>query len=63
MKVSTYPPLSMILAQSFITVINCVSQLRFFRNACCVSDKNLYSSKCAIIFEQSICSSNLHGTR
>ena len=32
----------------------------FFRNACCLSDKSLCSSKCAIIFEQTICSSNLH---
>ena len=63
MKVSTGPPLSKILAQSTITVISCVSQLCFFRNACCLSDKSLYSSKCAIIFEQTICSSNLHGTQ
>ena len=26
-------------------------------------DKSLCSSKCAIIFEQAICSSNLHGTK
>ena len=60
MKMSACPPLSKIFAQSFITVINTVSQLCFFRNACCLSDKSLCSSKSAIIFEQTICSSNLH---
>ena len=34
-----------------------------FPDACCLSDKSLCSSKCAIIFEQTICSSNLHGTQ
>ena len=63
MEVSTSPPLSKILAKSYITVINWVSQHCFFRNDCCLSDKSLCSSKCAIIFEQRICSSNLHGTQ
>ena len=27
----------------------------FFRNTCCLSDKSLCSSKCAIIFEQTTC--------
>ena len=37
MNVSTCPPLSKILAQSFITVVNWVSQLCLFLNACCLS--------------------------
>ena len=52
-----------ILAQSFITVVNWVSQLYPFRNACCLSDKNLYSSRWAMIFEHTMCSSNLQGTQ
>ena len=62
-SVSACPPLSKILAQSFITVINWVSQLCLFRNACCLSDKSLCSSKCAMILEHTMCSSNLHGTQ
>ena len=62
-NVSTCPPLSKILAQSFITVINWVSQLCLFRNACCLSVKSLCSSKCAMILERTMCSSNLHGTQ
>ena len=54
MEVSTCPPLSKLLAQSSIAVISWVSQLCFFWNACCLSDKSLCSSKCAIIFEQTI---------
>ena len=38
MNVSTYPPLSKILAQSFITVVNWVSQLCLFLNACCLRE-------------------------
>ena len=62
-NVSTCPPISKILAQSFITVIIWVSQLCLFRNACCLSDKRLCSSKCAMILEHTMCSSNLHGTQ
>ena len=63
MKVSTRPPLSKILAKSFITVIDWVSQLCLFRYACQLSDKSLCSSKCAIIFEQTTCSSNSLGAQ
>ena len=61
-NVSTCPPLFKIFTQSFITVVNWVSQLCLFLNACCLSDKSWYSSKWAMIFEHTICSSNLHGT-
>ena len=61
-NVSTWPPASKILAQSFITVINWVSQLRFFLKACCLSDRSLCSSRWAIIFVHTMCSSNLQGT-
>ena len=54
MNVSTCPPLSKIIAQP---------SAEFHSYAFCLSDKNLCSSKCAIIFEQTICSSNLHGTQ
>ena len=40
MNVSTCPPLSKILAQSFITVVNWVSQLCLFLNACCYLRKD-----------------------
>ena len=40
MNVSTCPLLSKILAQSFITVVNWVSQLCPFLNACCLSDRS-----------------------
>ena len=46
-----------ILAQSFITVVNWVSQLCPFLN-----DRSLYSSRWAMIFEHTMCSSNLQGT-
>ena len=62
-NVSTCPPLSKILAQSFIAVINWVSQLCLFRNACCLSDRSLCPSKCAMILEHTMCSSILHGTQ
>ena len=62
-NVSTCPPSSKILARSFITVINWVSQLCLFRNACCLSDKNLCSSKCATILVHTMCSSSLHDTQ
>ena len=52
-----------ILAQSFITVVNWVSQLYPFLNACCLSDRSLCSSKWAMIFEHTMCSSNLQGTQ
>ena len=57
---STWPLLSKILAQSFITVVNWVSQLYPFLNACCLSDKSLYSSRWA---EHTMCSSNFQGTQ
>ena len=63
MNVSTCPLLSKILAQSFITVVNWVSQLCPFLNACCLSDRSLYSSRWAMIFEHTMCSSNLQGTQ
>ena len=63
MNVSTCPLLSKILAQSFITVVNWVSQLCPFRNAYCLSDRSLYSSRWAMIFEHTMCSSNLQGTQ
>ena len=62
-NVSTCPVLSKILAQSFITVVNGVSQLCPFLNACCLSDMSLYSSRWAMIFEHTMCSSNLQGTQ
>ena len=34
-----------------------------FQNACCLTEKSLCLSKCAIISEQTICSSNFHGTQ
>ena len=54
---------SKILAQSFITVVNWVSQLCPFLNAYCLSDRSLYSSRWAMIFEHTMCSSNLQGTQ
>ena len=59
MDVSTCPLLSKILALSFITIVNWVSQLCPFLNACCLSDRSLYSSRWAMIFEHTMCSSNL----
>ena len=61
--VSTCPLLSKILAQSFITVVNWVSQLCPFLNARCLSDRSLYSSRWSMIFEYTMCSSNLQGTQ
>ena len=58
-NVSTCPPLSKILAQSFITVNNWVSHLCFFLNACCLSDKRLCFSRWSMMFEYTMCSSNL----
>ena len=46
--------ISKILAQSFITVVNWVSQLFPFLNACCLSDRSLYSSRWAMIFEHTM---------
>ena len=63
MNVSTCPVLSKILAQSFITVVNWVSQLCPFLNACCLSGRSLYSSRWAMIFEHTMCSSNSQGTQ
>ena len=50
------------LIQDFSPVVyNCdqlsYTAMPFFRNACCLSDKSLCSSECAIIFEQT---SNFH---
>ena len=49
--------------QIFSSVINYSSQLSFttvpFLNACCLSVRSLYSSRWAMIFEQTMCSSNL----
>ena len=47
----------------FITVVSWVSQLCPFLNACCLSDRSLYSSRWAMIFEHIMCSSNLQGTQ
>lgn len=46
------------LAQSSISVINWASQVRFFfcLNACCLSDKILWSFRCSMIFEFTMCS-------
>ena len=63
MNVSTCPLLSKILAQSFITVVIWVSQLCIFLNACCLSERSLYSSSWAMMFEHIMCSSNLQGTQ
>ena len=48
MNVSNCPLLSNILAQSFITVVNWVSQLCLFLNAFCPSDRSLYPSRWAM---------------
>ena len=45
------------------SVVNWVSQLCPFLNACCLSDRSLYSSRWAMIFEHTMCSSNLQGTQ
>ena len=63
MNVSTCPLLSKILAQSFITVVNWVSQLCPFLNACCLSDRSLYLSRWAMICEHNMCLSNLQSTQ
>ena len=63
MNVSTCPLLSKILAQSFITVVNWVSQDYHFLNACCLSDRSLYSSIWAMTSEHTMCSSNLQCTQ
>ena len=52
---STCPLLSKILAQSFITVVSCVSQLCPFLNACCLSDRSLYSSRWAMNYLNILC--------
>ena len=46
-----------------ITVVSWVSQLCPFLNACCLSDRSLYSSRWAMIYEHTMCSSNLQGTQ
>ena len=53
-NVSTYPYLSKIFTISFIMVISWFSQLCHLLNACCMSDKSLYLSKWAMIFEHTI---------
>ena len=60
-NVSTWPPASKMLTRSFITVLNWVSQLRFFLKACSLSDRSLCSSRWAIIFVHTMCSSILQG--
>ena len=57
------PSISKILAQSFMTVVSWISQLCPFLHACCLSDRSLYSSRWAMIFEHTMCSSNLQGTQ
>ena len=63
MKVSTCLPLK----NDFIPVVYNCDQLSFtamlFQESCCLPDKSICSSKRAIIFEQTICSSNLQGTQ
>ena len=61
MNVSICPPLSKIFTQSFIIVVNLVSQLCLFLNACCLSERSLYSSRWAMMLEHTMCSSNLQG--
>ena len=51
---STSLLLSKILAQSFITVVSWVSQLCPFLNACCLSDRSLYSTRWTMISEHTI---------
>ena len=55
------------VVQDFSPIIyyrsNWVSQLCPFLNACCLSDRSLYSSRWAMIFEHTMCSSNLQGTQ
>ena len=54
------------IAQDFSPVIyycSQLSQLCPFLNACCLSDRSLYSSRWAMIFEHTMCSSNLQGTQ
>ena len=65
MNVATCPLLSKIFAQSFIIVVNWVSQLCPFLNACCLSDRSLYSSGWAwyLNIHCTMCSSNLQGTQ
>ena len=47
----------------FITAVSWVSQLCPFLNACCLSDRSLYLSRWTMIFEHTMCSSNLQGTQ
>ena len=51
------------IVQDFSPVIFYRSQLCPFLNACCLSDRSLYSSRWAMIFEHTMCSSNLQGTQ
>ena len=48
---------------NYLLLVSWVSQLCPFLNACCLSDRSLYSSRWAMIFEHSMCSSNLQGTQ
>ena len=63
MNVSTCPLLSKILSKSFITVVSWVSQLYPFLNACRLSDRSVCTPRWAMIFEHTMCSSNLQGTQ
>ena len=55
------------IVQDFSPIIYYCSQLSFqlcpFLNACCLSDRSLYSSRWAMIFEHTMSSSNLQGTQ
>ena len=54
------------IVQDFCPIIYYRSQLSFTTMsfpACCLSDRSLYSSRWAMIFEHTMCSSNLQGTQ
>ena len=54
------------IVQDFSPIIYYRSQLSFTTMsfpACCLSDRSLYSSRWAMIFEHTMCSSNLQGTQ
>ena len=47
----------------YYPVVSWVSQLCPFLNACCLSDRSLYSSRWAMISEHTMCLSYLQGTQ
>ena len=55
------------IVQGFSPIIYYRSQLSFtlcpFLNACCLNDRSLYLSRWAMIFEHTMCWSNLQGTQ